>query len=49
MVEFHLDKFFDIAHGAWGIYRNCRNDYDKCSGQLFFKEKWNVIVRENDC
>ncbi|KAK0652582.1 hypothetical protein B0T16DRAFT_454937 [Cercophora newfieldiana] len=48
-VELRLDEFNDIARGAYGLYRHCRDDTDRCSGQLFFQEKWNVIVRENDC
>lgn len=51
-----LDSFRDIAAGARVIHLRClivkdngNGREDWASGQVFYKEKWNVIVRDDDC
>ncbi|KAK0669863.1 hypothetical protein QBC41DRAFT_336520 [Cercophora samala] len=45
-----LSSWKSIAVGAFQLYSNCKYEpYDRCGGQLFYKDNWNVIVKKDIC
>ncbi|KAK4446609.1 hypothetical protein QBC34DRAFT_382959 [Podospora aff. communis PSN243] len=50
LVPLTLQAWRDVAWGAYIIYRQCRDaTRDKTSGQVFFLQDWNVVVRGERC
>ncbi|GAM35627.1 hypothetical protein TCE0_017r04105 [Talaromyces pinophilus] len=47
--QYTLDGFYDIASGASFIGQTCLIGTDTTSGQVFYADNWNVIVRGDSC
>ncbi|KAF7179670.1 hypothetical protein CNMCM7691_008719 [Aspergillus felis] len=47
--QYTLNSFYDIASGANYIGQNCLIGTDTTSGQVFYTDSWNVIVRADSC
>ncbi|GFF63739.1 hypothetical protein IFM60648_01027 [Aspergillus lentulus] len=47
--QYTLNSFYDIASGANFIGQTCLTGTDSTSGQIFYTDNWNVIVRADSC
>ncbi|KAB8074372.1 hypothetical protein BDV29DRAFT_124239 [Aspergillus leporis] len=47
--QYTLNSFYDIASGASVVGQNCLIGTDTTSGQVFYTDNWNVIVRADSC
>ncbi|EAW14558.1 uncharacterized protein ACLA_075980 [Aspergillus clavatus NRRL 1] len=47
--QYTLNGFYDIASGANYIGQTCLINSDTTSGQIFYTDNWNVVVRGDSC